>query len=189
METFRELQPNLPAPIDDGACDRLLGTSVPDMTLPSTSGERISLRQRTRHASVLYFYPRTGVPGQQLPDGWDLIPGARGCTPQACGFRDHAAELEDLGAQVLGISAQPTDEQREFAERIGLPFSLLSDPALLLAEQMGLPTFEVGSMRLFKRVTLIAKGAKIVKVFYPIFPPDRNAGDVVAWLKTNEMSR
>ncbi len=189
MGHVSELPPDLPAPVDDGACDHLLGTSIPDVTLPSTSWERISLRDATRRLSVLYFYPRTGTPGQEPPEGWDLIPGARGCTPQACGFRDHAQELADLGAEVIGISAQTTDEQREFAMRVGLPFALLSDPALLLAGRMGLPTFEVESVRLFKRVTLIAKDAKVVKVLYPIFPPNRNAEDVVAWLKMVEMSR
>ncbi|MEO8424661.1 MAG: peroxiredoxin [Actinomycetota bacterium] len=189
MEDFSQLPPDLAAPTDDGACDHLLGASVPDLTLASTSGERISMRERTRRTSVLYFYPRTGVPGQELPEGWNLIPGARGCTPQACGFRDHAEELGDLGAGVIGISAQTTDEQREFAARVDLPFPLLSDAAFLLADRMGMPTFEVDSMRLFKRVTLIVNDSKVMKVFYPVFPPDRNAEDVVAWLKTREMPR
>lgn len=154
------------------------------MTLPSTGGP-INLRDRTRRRCVLYFYPRTGRPGVALPKGWDEIPGARGCTPQSCGFRDHSDGLRELGSDVMGLSSQTTQEQREFAERVGLPFPLVSDPALLLAEHLRLPTFEVESLRLYKRSTLIAEDSVIVKVFYPVFPPDRNAEEVIGWLATN----
>jgi peroxiredoxin len=117
-----------------------------------------------------------------MPPGWDEIPGARGCTPQSCAFRDHFAELEALGARVLGLSAQPLEDQIEFAGRVGLPYPLLSDPRLALAQALGLPTFEVAGMRLYRRLTLIADRGSIVEAFYPVFPPDRNAADVVAWL-------
>ena len=131
---------------------------------------------------MLYCYPRTGRPGEPMPAGWDQIPGARGCTPQSCAFRDHFAELKALAARVFGLSAQSLGDQTEFAERVGLPYTLVSDPELALAAALGLPTFEVAGMRLYRRLTLIARRREIVKVFYPVFPPDRNASDVVAWL-------
>jgi peroxiredoxin len=177
-----ELPPDLPAPVDDGACDHLLGSSVPDISLMSTAGRAVGLRDVTRGRCVLYLYPRTGTPGVALPEGWDLIPGARGCTPQACGFRDHAAELVALGADVVGVSSQTPAEQLEFSRRVGLPFPLLSDPELELAAELGLPTFEVEGLRMFARCTLVAEASVIVKVFYPVFPPDRNAEEVVRWL-------
>ena len=132
---------------------------------------------------VVYVYPRTGTPGEPSPPGWDAIPGARGCTPQSCAFRDHRAELDELGAEVLGLSAQPTAEQAEFAAREHLPFALLSDVGLVLAEALSLPTFEAGGMRLYKRITLVVEAGAVAKAFYPVFPPDRNAADVVAWLR------
>ena len=176
------LPPDLPAPIDDGAADHLEGGTIPHLSLPSSAGEPIDLAAAARGTLVLYCYPRTGRPGQPLPEGWDEIPGARGCTPQSCAFRDHFAELERLGAKVLGLSAQPLADQVEFAERVGLPYPILSDPGLELARALRLPTFEVADMRLYRRLTLIARAGTIVKVFYPVFPPDRNAGDVVTWL-------
>jgi peroxiredoxin len=172
----------LPAPVDDGAADHLRGNSIPTLSLPSTSGRDIDLRAAAEATLVLYLYPRTGRPGEPLPEGWDEIPGARGCTPQSCAFRDHFAELRSLGADVLGLSAQPIADQVEFAERVELPYPVLSDPALELASALRLPTFEVAGMRLYRRLTLIARGARIEKVFYPVFPPDRNAGEVTAWL-------
>ena len=176
------LPPNLPVPVDDGACDHLLGVDLPDVELPSTLGSPVNLRRAATTTAVFYFYPRTGRPGTP-PDGWDLVPGARGCTPQACGFRDHHAELDRLGAQVYGISTQSTDEQRELVERAHIPFALLSDPELHVARALELPTFEFEGEELYKRVTLIATGGRVVKVFYPVFPPDRNASDVAAWLE------
>ena len=135
--------------------------------------------------TVLYLYPLTGTPGQALPDGPDELPGARGCTPQACAFRDHQAELTALGARVYGVSAQTTTEQREAAERLHLPYLLLSDADFRLVEALRLPTFGLDERRFLKRVTLIAEGGVIRKVFYPVFPPDRNAEDVITWLQTN----
>ncbi len=183
---FQGLPPDLPEPRDDGAADHLPGLRLPALALRSTHGGEVDLAAVAAAAGtlVLYVYPRTGIPGQPSPDGWDAIPGARGCTPQACAFRDHHAELRALGADVLGLSAQPAAEQAEFAAREHLPFALLSDPELRLARELGLPTFEAGGMTLYKRITLIARAAgAITKVFYPVFPPDRNAADVLTWLR------
>lgn len=176
------LPPDLPVPVDDGAADHLVGAEIPSLALPSTSGREIDLRSAARQSLVLYCYPRTGRPGEPLPQGWDEIPGARGCTPQSCAFRDHFAELQSLGAGVLGLSAQPLADQVEFAQRIGLPYPILSDPELQLASALRLPTFEVAGMTLYRRLTLIARAGRIAAVFYPVFPPDRNAPDVVTWL-------
>jgi peroxiredoxin len=178
------LPAELPVPIEDGAADHLEGMEVPALPLPSTAGHAIDIREPADNTLILYVYPRTGRPGEPLPEGWDDIPGARGCTPQSCAFRDHFGELTALGAEVLGLSAQSLDDQIEFAERVGLPYPILSDPTLELAEALRLPTFDVAGMRLYRRVTLIARQGRIVKVFYPVFPPDRNAADVVAWLET-----
>ncbi len=177
------LPADLPAPVDDGAADHLEGAAIPALSLPSTAGRAIDLATSARNTLVLYCYPRTGRPGEPLPAGWDEIPGARGCTPQSCAFRDHFAELQRLRAGVLGLSAQPLADQLEFAERVGLPYPVLSDPGLELAAALGLPTFEVAGMRLYVRLTLIARAGRIAKVFYPVFPPDRNAAEVVAWLQ------
>jgi peroxiredoxin len=179
------LPPDLPVPADDGAADHLTGKPVPALSLPSTEGA-VGLAAAARGTLILYIYPRTGRPGEPLPEGWDDIPGARGCTPQSCAFRDHFGELGSLGADVLGLSAQPLTDQVEFARRIGLPYPILSDPELVLAGALRLPTFEVAGMRLYRRLTLIAREGRIVKVFYPVFPPDRNAADVVAWLEAEE---
>jgi peroxiredoxin len=155
--------------------------------LPSTLGGEVDLSRAPDGDSrlVAYVYPRTGVPGEPSPAGWDAIPGARGCTPQSCAFRDHVAELAAAGAHVVGISAQTLDEQREFAAREHIPYPLLADPGLGLAAALGLPTFEAGGMTLYKRLTLVARRGAIEKVFYPVFPPDRNAGEVLAWLREN----
>jgi peroxiredoxin len=184
MADYESLPPDLPVPVDDGACDRLAGMRLPDISLESTGGGAARLLEVCAGRCVLYLYPRTGTPGVPLPDGWDLIPGARGCTPQSCGFRDHAQELRDLGASVVGVSSQLPEEQLEFSERVELPFPLLSDPTLLLARRLRLPTFAVEGMRLYRRVTMIVEDGVITKVFYPVFPPDRNAEEVLAWLST-----
>jgi peroxiredoxin len=176
------LPADLPVPTDDGGADHLEDAAIPALALPSTSGGDVDLAAAARDLLVLYLYPRTGRPGEPLPDGWDDIPGARGCTPQSCAFRDHYAELQSHGAAVLGLSAQPLTNQIEFAERVGLPYPVLSDPKLRLAEALALPTFEVAGMRLYRRLTLIARAGRIERTFYPVFPPDRNAADVVAWL-------
>lgn len=171
-----------PVPVDDGAADHLAGAQIPSITLLSTSGGMIDLAQASRSLAVIYIYPRTGVPGQPLPEGWDAIPGARGCTPQSCAFRDHAAELAAHGASIIGLSAQLVEEQREFARREHIPYPLVSDSKLRLADAMRLPTFEAAGMRLYKRLTMIAAAGKIERVFYPVFPPEANATEVLAWL-------
>jgi peroxiredoxin len=179
------LPPDLPVPLDDGASDHLLGSQLPHVVLSSTLGGTLDLADVATAGEgllVVYVYPRTGRPGEPLPPGWDGIPGARGCTPQSCAFRDHAAELAGHGAAILGVSAQSSADQLEFATREHIPYPLLSDPDLLLAAALSLPTFETAGMRLYRRLTLIAQQGQIVKVFYPVFPPERNASDVLAWL-------
>jgi peroxiredoxin len=171
---------DLPVPVDDGAADHLTGALLPDVVLPSSQGA-----VNVRDFNVLYVYPRTGRPGRPMLPGWDAIPGARGCTPQSCGFRDHSAELAGLGATVAGLSAQSLDDQVEFAERNHMPFPIISDEWLELARDPGLPTFEVEGLILYKRLALISEGGQILKVFYPVFPPDRNARDVLGWLEAN----
>jgi len=175
------LPPDLPVPVDDGMARHLMGLRVAVVSLPSTSGERIDLSALTGR-TVVYCYPRTGRPDQELPDGWNLIPGARGCTPQSCAFRDHHRDFEALGVRVFGLSTQDTEYQREAADRLHLPFALLSDAGLEFTSAMRLPLFEVGSMRLLKRLTLIVGDGVVQHVFYPVFPPDRNAEEVLHWL-------
>jgi peroxiredoxin len=179
---YRELPADLPVPLDDGAADGLLGGGVPSVTLRSTLGGELDLAQAARGLLVVYVYPRTGRPGEPLPEGWDEIPGARGCTPQSCAFRDHVRDLDAHGASVVGVSAQSLADQLEFAEREHIPYPLLSDSSLELAAALGLPTFEVAGMRLYRRLTFIADAGRIAKVFYPVFPPQQNAADVLAWL-------
>ena len=177
------LPPGIPVPQDDGAARHLTGMRLPDLALPATRGGAINLPLLAGR-SVLYIYPRTGVPGVDLPPGWDDIPGARGCTPQSCGFRDHFAELKTLGvSHLFGLSTQDTDYQREAAERLHLPFAILSDAKLAFARALNLPTFSVAGMTLLKRMALVIDDGIIDKVFYPVFPPDQNAADVVAWLR------
>ncbi len=177
------LPPDIPVPQDDGAARHLPGMKLPDLELAATSGPAVNL-SRLKGRTVVYIYPRTGVPGVDAPPGWDDIPGARGCTPQSCGFRDHFAELKVLGvAHVFGLSTQDSDYQREAAQRLRLPFLLLSDAALTFGRAIALPTFSVAGMTLYKRMALVIDGGTIVKVFYPVFPPDKNAEQVVAWLR------
>jgi len=178
----RVLPPDLPVPQDDGAARHLPGAELPALSLPSTAGP-LDLSEAAAGTLVLYVYPRTGQPGVAPPDGWDTTPGARGCTPQSCAFRDHRAELADLGAAVIGMSAQPLADQQEFAAREHIPYPLIADPDLKLATALCLPTFEIAGMRLYRRITLVAQAGRIEHVFYPVFPPDRNAADVVAWLR------
>ena len=177
------LPPDLPVPEDDGAADHLPGAAIPALVLESSQGP-IDLAELCAERAVLYVYPRTGKPGVPSLPGWDEVPGARGCTPQSCAFRDHAAELAELGALVAGLSSQTLEDQVEFAERNHLPYPVLSDPELRLREALGLPTFEIVGHTLYKRLALIAEHGVIVQVFYPVFPPDRNAADVVAGLRT-----
>ncbi|CAA9271283.1 MAG: Alkyl hydroperoxide reductase subunit C-like protein [uncultured Acetobacteraceae bacterium] len=172
----------IPAPADDGGARHLPGSRVPSVPLPATDGATVDLSTLAGRA-VVYAYPRTSALGGANVDGWDAIPGARGCTPQSCAFRDHFAELKALGVQHLfGLSTQDTAYQREAAERLHLPFALLSDKRLDLARAMRLPTFEAGGMVLLKRLTLVLRDGAVERVFYPVFPPDRSAADVAAWL-------
>jgi peroxiredoxin len=180
-----QLPPDLPVPLDDGAADHLLGLTLPSIQFEATTGDRLDLRDAGAETLVLYIYPRTGKPGVELPAGWDDIPGARGCTPQSCGFRDLHRELTNAGGRVAGLSAQTSDYQREAATRLLLPFPLLADPSLELAAAIGLPTFEIGNTTLYKRLTIIARHGEIAKVFYPVFPPDENAAEVLSWLETH----
>lgn len=179
---FTELPPDLPVPEDDGAADHLPGRRLPKLSLPATTGVDIDLAELTKGLAVVYVYPRTGRPGVPSPHGWDEIPGARGCTPQSCAYRDNLVEFERLGVAVAGLSAQSEEEQREFAFREQIAFPLLSDPELRLAALLGLPTFEVDGMRLYKRLTMIAARGEIAKCLYPVFPPDRDAAEALAWL-------
>ncbi len=178
------LPPDIPAPEDDGGARHLTGLKLPSVPLAATSGRQIDL-SKLAGRTVVYIYPRTGVPGQNPPDGWDAIPGARGCTPQSCSFRDHFAELSRLGvAQLLGLSTQDTAYQTEAATRLKLPFPILSDADLKLARAIKLPTFTVAGMTLLKRMALVIDDGIISKVFYPVFPPNKNAEEVIAWLSS-----
>lgn len=174
---------NIPVPQDDGGARHLTGMKLPDLALAATRSGAFNLAVLAGR-TVIYIYPRTGVPGVDLPPGWDDIPGARGCTPQSCGFRDHFDELKALGvAHVFGLSTQDTDYQREAAERLHLPFPILSDAELKFARALRLPTFTVAGMTLLKRMALVVDDGVIGKVFYPVFPPDKNAEEVIAWLR------
>ncbi len=180
-DNLYELPADLPVPVDDGACAHLPGKRVPSVPLLSTAGRLVDLASLSGRV-VVYCYPRTGRPDQDPPLGWNEIPGARGCTPQSCAFRDHHRELQALGAQVFGLSTQDSEYQREASERLHLPFELLSDADLAFARALRLPTFEVAGMTLIKRLTLILNSGRIEYVFYPVFPPDQNADEVIAWL-------
>lgn len=172
----------IPAPLDDGATRHLVGVRMASVPLRATSGDMIDLSALSGRM-VVYAYPRTGKPGVESPHGWDMIPGARGCTPQSYSFRDHFAELMALGVDHLfGLSTQDIDYQREAAERLHLPFAILSDEHLKLTHAMNLPTFETSGMTLLKRFTLMINDGAVEHVFYPVFPPDRSASDVVEWL-------
>lgn len=179
------LPADIPAPQDDGRARHLSGIRLPSVALQATSGERVDL-SKLKGRTVLYIYPRTGVPGVDPPPGWDQIPGARGCTPQSCGFRDHFNELKALGvSHVFGLSTQDTDYQREAAERLHLPFPILSDAELDFATSLHLPMFMTAGMTLLSRMALVIEDGMIVKVFYPVFPPDKSAEEVIAWLRAN----
>jgi peroxiredoxin len=172
----------LPIPQDDGAARHLAGLKLPSVPLPAMDGSIVDLSGLSGR-TVVYIYPRTGVPGQEPPDGWDAIPGARGCTPQSCSFRDHFAELKQLGVtHVFGLSTQDSAYQSEAVERLRLPFPILSDRNLALARAIKLPTFTIASMVLLKRMVLVIDAGIIAKVFYPVFPPDKSAEEVIAWL-------
>ena len=176
------LPEGLPIPVDDGACSHLLGLSLPSLSLPATTGQLVNLGALSGRV-VIYCYPMTAQPGRALPAAWDEIPGARGCTPQSCAFRDHYRELDALGTAVYGLSTQDTEYQQEAVARLHLPYPLLSDAQRAFAKALDLPLFEVDGMILIKRVTLMIEDGKIRKVFYPVFPPDRNADEVLEWLR------
>lgn len=184
MTNVLELPTGLPVPEDDGAAAHLPGMAVPAIALPATDGEAVDLSTLSGR-TVVYCYPRTGRPGEPLPAGWDEIPGARGCTPQSCSFRDDYAGFGALGVRVFGLSTQDTPYQQEVAQRVHLPFPLLSDAALAFAHALSLPTFEAGGMVLIKRLTLILKDGVIEHALYPVFPPDRSAADTLAWLQAH----
>jgi peroxiredoxin len=184
QDNLYELPKDLPIPADDGACDHLPGVRLPSVPLTSTT-ERVVDLAKVSGRTVVYCYPRTGRPDVDLPQGWNEIPGARGCTPQSCAFRDHYQELQVLGAEVFGLSSQDSNYQREAVERLHLPFPLLSDEKLLFTKALKLPTFEVESMTLIRRLTLVIKDGSVEYVFYPVFPPDKNADEVIDWLHKN----
>jgi peroxiredoxin len=183
MSEVYPLPPNLPVPEDDGACDHLPGRMLPQLTLESSKGP-VSLRALSVDRLVLYVYPRTGKPDEPAGPEWDAIPGARGCTPQSLAFREHYVELQRLGASVAGLSAQALEEQVEFAERSSIAYPVIADPELKLAAALGLPTFEFDGLTLYRRVTLVVEACAVAKVFYPVFPPDENAAEVVSWLRS-----
>lgn len=181
-----ELPKDLPVPIDDGGANHLLGMNVPSVPLSSTANHSVDLAANSeKRRVVVYCYPRTGKPSEEPLNGyaaWDRIPGARGCTPQSCAFRDFYGELQNLGAEIFGLSTQTTEYQHEFVTREHLPFEILSDEKLKFTNALRLPTFVVEGVILLKRLTFIIHNRKIVKVFYPVFPPDKNAEEVIAWL-------
>ncbi len=179
----------IPAPADDGKATHLEGQSLPDVTLQATDGPAVTLSD-LRGLVVFYIYPMTGRPDRDLPDGWDQIPGARGCTPQSCAFRDHYAELQEWGvAGLYGVSTQTTEYQTEAAKRLHLPFPLLSDADQALGKALDLPGIDVEGQHLHKRLTMIVKDGVIVKTFYPVFPPDQDAANVIAWLRSDAEER
>ena len=185
MSDYMTLPEGLPVPADDGATDHLIRKAMPPILLPSTEGALVNLSELGEGRTILYFYPLSGRPGEDLPEGWDAIPGARGCTTEACSFRDHFAELIEAGAaDVYGVSSQDPEYQGEHAERLDLPFAMLSDESLALADAMRLPTFSApGHERLYARFTLVVTDGLIERVFYPVFPPNEHAEEVLAWLR------
>ncbi|PYQ42557.1 MAG: peroxiredoxin [Acidobacteria bacterium] len=183
FDPSQPLPANLPVPVDDGACTHLPGMAVPKIELRSTRDRWVDLSAVSAPRVVVYCYPRTGVPGQPLLPGWDAIPGARGCTPETCGFRDHHKDLQALGAEVFGLSTQTTAYQKEMVDRLHVPFEVLSDEGLAFVHALRLPTFDIEGMTLVKRLTLVISRRHIEKVFYPVFPPDKHAAEVIAWLR------
>lgn len=190
MHDVYTLPADLPVPQDDGGADHLPGAGVPELTLTSTAGKAIALAALEEGRTVLYIYPLSGRPGEEAPEGWSAIPGARGCTTEACDFRDHHQELLEAGAaRVFGLSSQDSAYQQELVGRLRLPFAMLSDTGLRLAAELDLPTFEAGGRLLYKRITLVIRDGVIEHAFYPIFPPDRHAGEVLEWLTKNPVRR
>ena len=185
-QNLSTLPDNLPQPIDDGATNHLMGLEVPPILLQSTKGQEVCLTEISQsQRTVIYCYPMTGKPGDELPKGWEEIPGARGCTPQSCSFRDSHHELLSLNTVVFGLSTQTTESQQEATQRLHLPFLLLSDSQLVFANTLNLPTFEINGVVFIKRLTIVLYQGKIIKVFYPVFPPNKNAEEVITWLINN----
>ena len=182
------LSPNLPRPVDDGASDHLRGLAVPRVLLPSTFGGLIDLSRLCAPRTVVYCYSMTGFPGEPLPEGWDNIPGAPGCTSQARNFQEHYGEFLGLAVDVFGLSTQTSEYQREMARRLHLPFEILSDAKLEFCDALSLPTFQVDEMRLVRRLTLVIRGGRVEHAFYPVFPPDQSAEQVIQWLNDHPLS-
>ena len=183
MTDLFALPKDLPVPEDDGACAHLPGKEMPGLSLATTAGRTVRLDEQSQSRTVFFFYPRSGRPGVAVPASWDRIPGARGCTPHSCAYRDHYAEFRDLKTAVFGVSSQDTAYQQEFARRTHLPYEILSDAEFRLTDALRLPTFVFEGARLIKRLALVTEQGRIVRVFYPVFPPDKNAETVLAWLK------
>lgn len=183
------LPPDLPRPVDDGAADHLRHMPMPQISLRSTAGRMVDLSALSTPRTILYCYPMTGVPGKPLPEGWDHIPGARGCTPQTCGFRDRYQELMELRTDVFGLSMQTTEYQVEMADRLHVPFEILSDADFRLCNALRLPTFEVDAMRLLKRLALVVRHGRVEHVLYPVFPPNQSADQVLHWLRSNPIEQ
>lgn len=183
MSDLLNLPKKLPVPQDDGACAHLEGLTVPAVTLQSTDGRIVDLAAESQKPTIIFFYPRTGEPSKPAPADWDLIPGARGCTPQSCGFRDIYSDFQKHSFNVFGASSQTTDYQKEFVIRNHIPFEILSDVEFKLTDALNLPTFRYGEMRLIKRLALVLDNGRIKKVFYPVFPPNKNAETVLGWIK------
>ena len=181
-DSFYSLPKDLPVPQDDGACAHLEGVALPAIELSTTGDRVVRLDRLTQMPTVLFFYPRTGRPDEPAPIEWDIIPGARGCTPQSCGYRDLFGEFKKAGVQIFGVSTQDTVFQQELVQRIHLPFEMISDNDFILGGALKLPTFEFNGMRLFKRMAWFCAQGRIEKVFYPVFPPDKNAEAVLGWL-------
>lgn len=187
---YDQLPGDLPEPEDDGAASHLPGTLLPQVTLPASSGGTVRLGSLGQPRAVLYVYPMIGTPGVPLPDGWDQIPGARGCTPETIGFRDHFSDLAELGVQVLGLSGQDRGDQAGAAARLELPFPLLSDTGLELASRLQLPVFSASDgVTRYRRLTLVVEAGRIEHVFYPVFPPGQHAAEVTAWLRAEAADR
>ena len=183
MADLMKLPDDLPVPVDDGACKHLPGKELPALALASTGGRQVRLDEVSQTKSVFFFYPRSGRPGVAIPQSWNDIPGARGCTPHSCAYRDHQAEFAALGVTIFGVSSQDTAYQRELVERNQLPYEILSDAEFRLTDALRLPTFVFEGVRLIKRLALVAEKGRSEKVFYPVFPPDKNAETVLAWLR------
>ncbi|HZE97530.1 MAG TPA: peroxiredoxin [Planctomycetota bacterium] len=182
-DPLKELPDNLPVPQDDGACDHLMGMTLPALALPSTAGREVGLVEASQGTTVFFFYPRTGRPGVEIPESWNAIPGARGCTPHSCGYRDRFDDFRQRRIAVYGVSSQEPEYQRELVQRTTLPYEILSDAQFRLTDALRLPTFVFEGVRLITRLAFVARQGKIVKVFYPVFPPDRNAEVVLKWLR------